>query len=31
VATLGASMIRTKAKKLLDEFFTAAGRELGAR
>jgi carbon monoxide dehydrogenase subunit G len=28
IATLGASMIRNKAKKLLDEFFTAAGREL---
>ena len=28
VATLGASMIRSKAQKLLDEFFSAAEREL---
>lgn len=28
VATLGASMIRSKARKLLDEFFAAAEREL---
>lgn len=28
IATLGASMIRNKADKLLEEFFTAAGREL---
>lgn len=29
VATLGASMIRAKADKILQEFFTAASRELG--
>lgn len=29
VATLGASMIRSKAEKMLDEFFTNAARELG--
>jgi carbon monoxide dehydrogenase subunit G len=29
VATLGASMIRTKGEKMLEEFFTAASRELG--
>lgn len=28
IATLGASMIRSKAQKLLDEFFAAAEREL---
>jgi uncharacterized protein len=28
IATLGASMIRSKARKLLDEFFSAAEREL---
>lgn len=28
IATLGASMIRNKADKVLEEFFTAAGREL---
>jgi carbon monoxide dehydrogenase subunit G len=28
IATLGASMIRSKADKLLEEFFAAAGREL---
>jgi carbon monoxide dehydrogenase subunit G len=28
IATLGASMIRNKARKLLDEFFSAAEREL---
>jgi carbon monoxide dehydrogenase subunit G len=30
VATLGAGMIRTKANKIMDDFFTRATKELGA-